>query len=82
MYNALTSLGAGGLATPWYANATSAAGYGESINNHQPSHQSVGSLHGSLLYHWWYNRWQDWRTDRSLGRFDKILHLIILNTST
>ncbi|KIK69720.1 hypothetical protein GYMLUDRAFT_34120 [Collybiopsis luxurians FD-317 M1] len=27
MYNALTSLGAGGLATPWYANATSAAGY-------------------------------------------------------
>ncbi|KIY50808.1 hypothetical protein FISHEDRAFT_38238 [Fistulina hepatica ATCC 64428] len=28
MYNALSSLGAGGLATPWYANATSAAGYG------------------------------------------------------
>ncbi|KAJ7217209.1 major facilitator superfamily domain-containing protein [Mycena pura] len=27
MYNALTSLGAGGLATPWYANATTAAGY-------------------------------------------------------
>ncbi|KAF7295582.1 MFS general substrate transporter [Mycena indigotica] len=27
MYNALTSLGAGGLATPWYANATAAAGY-------------------------------------------------------
>ncbi|KIY73174.1 MFS general substrate transporter [Cylindrobasidium torrendii FP15055 ss-10] len=27
MYNALSSLGAGGLATPWYANATSAAGY-------------------------------------------------------
>lgn len=28
MYNALSSLGAGGLATPWYANATAAAGYG------------------------------------------------------
>ncbi|KAJ6618791.1 major facilitator superfamily domain-containing protein [Mycena sp. CBHHK59/15] len=27
MYNALSSLGAGGLATPWYANATAAAGY-------------------------------------------------------
>ncbi|KAF7322438.1 hypothetical protein HMN09_00021900 [Mycena chlorophos] len=27
MYNALTALGAGGLATPWYANATAAAGY-------------------------------------------------------
>ncbi|KAJ7578368.1 major facilitator superfamily domain-containing protein [Mycena floridula] len=27
MYNALSALGAGGLATPWYANATSAAGY-------------------------------------------------------
>lgn len=27
MYNALNSLGAGGLATPWYANATAAAGY-------------------------------------------------------
>ncbi|KAF5373823.1 hypothetical protein D9758_000819 [Tetrapyrgos nigripes] len=27
MYNALTSLGAGGLASPWWANATSAAGY-------------------------------------------------------
>lgn len=26
MYNALSSLGAGGLATPWYANATAAAG--------------------------------------------------------
>lgn len=31
MYNALSSLGAGGLATPWYANATAAAGYGESF---------------------------------------------------
>uniref|UniRef100_D8PVA7 Major facilitator superfamily (MFS) profile domain-containing protein n=1 Tax=Schizophyllum commune (strain H4-8 / FGSC 9210) TaxID=578458 RepID=D8PVA7_SCHCM len=30
MYNALSNLGAGGLATPWYANATSAAGYGPS----------------------------------------------------
>ncbi|EIN07001.1 hypothetical protein PUNSTDRAFT_71832 [Punctularia strigosozonata HHB-11173 SS5] len=28
MYNALSNLGAGGLATPWYANATAAAGYG------------------------------------------------------
>ncbi len=28
MYNALSALGAGGLATPWYANATAAAGYG------------------------------------------------------
>ncbi|KAF4562925.1 hypothetical protein EYR40_007362 [Pleurotus pulmonarius] len=27
MYNALSALGAGGLATPWYANATAAAGY-------------------------------------------------------
>ncbi|KAK1236418.1 hypothetical protein PQX77_000358 [Marasmius sp. AFHP31] len=27
MYNALANLGAGGLATPWYANATAAAGY-------------------------------------------------------
>ncbi|KAF5389200.1 hypothetical protein D9757_003384 [Collybiopsis confluens] len=27
MYNALSSLGAGGLATPFYANATAAAGY-------------------------------------------------------
>ncbi|KAF9259715.1 MFS general substrate transporter [Marasmius fiardii PR-910] len=27
MYNALSSLGAGGLASPWYANATAAAGY-------------------------------------------------------
>ncbi|TRM59342.1 major facilitator superfamily domain-containing protein [Schizophyllum amplum] len=27
MYNALSGLGAGGLATPWYANATAAAGY-------------------------------------------------------
>ncbi|KAK7467437.1 hypothetical protein VKT23_004491 [Stygiomarasmius scandens] len=27
MYNALSSLGAGGLATPWYANATAAAGF-------------------------------------------------------
>ncbi|KAK7038030.1 MFS general substrate transporter [Favolaschia claudopus] len=27
MYNALSSLGAGGLATPWYANATTAAGF-------------------------------------------------------
>ncbi|KAE9382589.1 hypothetical protein BT96DRAFT_1010373 [Gymnopus androsaceus JB14] len=36
MYNALTSLGAGGLATPWYANATSAAGYGKwSYVDHQ-----------------------------------------------
>lgn len=31
MYNALSSLGAGGLATPWYANATAAAGYGGSL---------------------------------------------------
>ncbi|KAL1746327.1 hypothetical protein HDZ31DRAFT_81341 [Schizophyllum fasciatum] len=30
MYNALSNLGAGGLATPWYANATAAAGYGTS----------------------------------------------------
>jgi hypothetical protein len=30
MYNALNSLGAGGLASPWYANATAAAGYGMS----------------------------------------------------
>ncbi|KAH8826907.1 hypothetical protein DL96DRAFT_1696925 [Flagelloscypha sp. PMI_526] len=27
MYNALSSLGAGGLATPWWANASAAAGY-------------------------------------------------------
>ncbi|EEB96689.1 hypothetical protein MPER_04133 [Moniliophthora perniciosa FA553] len=27
MYNALANLGAGGLASPWYANATAAAGY-------------------------------------------------------
>ncbi|KAH8920221.1 MFS general substrate transporter [Atractiella rhizophila] len=27
MYNALSSLGAGGLASPWYVNATNAAGY-------------------------------------------------------
>ncbi|PFH54268.1 hypothetical protein AMATHDRAFT_135592 [Amanita thiersii Skay4041] len=33
MYNALTSLGAGGLASPWYANATAAAGYGKYHRN-------------------------------------------------
>lgn len=29
MYVALNALGAGGLASPWYVNAATAAGYGE-----------------------------------------------------
>lgn len=66
MYNALSSLGAGGLATPWYANATTAAGFGEIHTVYlQARSLTRSSFHGFPKRYRWCTCQQDWCQDIS-----------------
>jgi hypothetical protein len=69
MYNALSSLGAGGLATPWYANATAAASFAvlRAINTVKFHALTGVPVHGFHVHHWRHRCEQDRRQRIAAG---------------